>query len=89
MHSKEKIIELRQIIDFLDDQMLDLLVQRFAVSIEIGEIKASSSINIDDPNREQEIINRLANKLEGKLDRDDIATIFGPIYHISKKLQKT
>jgi chorismate mutase len=89
MHSKEKIIELRQIIDFLDDQMLDLLVQRFAVSIEIGEIKASSGINIGDPNREQEIINRLANKLEGKLDRDDIATIFGPIYHISKKLQKT
>jgi len=89
MHPKEKIIELRQIIDFLDDQMLDLLVQRFAVSIEIGEIKASSGINIGDPNREQEIINRLANKLEGKLDRDDIATIFGPIYHISKKLQKT
>ena len=89
MHSKEKIIELRQFIDFLDDQMLDLLVQRFAVSIEIGEIKASSSINIGDPNREQEIINRLANKLEGKLDRDDIAAIFGPIYHISKKLQKT
>jgi chorismate mutase len=89
MHSKEKIIELRQIIDFLDDQMLDLLVQRFAVSIEIGEIKASSGINIGDPNREQEIINRLANKLEGKLDRDDIAAIFGPIYHISKKLQKT
>jgi len=89
MHSKEKIIELRQIIDFLDDQMLDLLVQRFAISIEIGEIKASSSINIGDPNREQEIINRLANKLEGKLDRDDIAAIFGPIYHISKKLQKT
>ena len=89
MHSKEKIIELRQIIDFLDDQILDLLVQRFAVSIEIGEIKASSGINIGDPNREREIINRLANKLEGKLDRDDIATIFGPIYHISKKLQKT
>jgi len=89
MHPKEKIIELRQIIDFLDDQMLDLLVQRFAVSIEIGEIKASSGINIGDPNREREIINRLANKLEGKLDRDDIATIFGPIYHISKKLQKT
>ena len=89
MHSKEKIIELRQIIDSLDDQMLDLLVQRFAVSIEIGEIKASSGINIGDPNREWEIINRLANKLEGKLDRDDIAAIFGPIYHISKKLQKT
>ena len=27
-------------------------------------------------------------KLEGKMERNDIAAIFGPIYHISKKLQK-
>ncbi len=70
------------------EQMLDLLVQRFSVSREIGEIKASDGINVGDPNREQEIIDRLAEKLEGKLERNDIAAIFGPIYHISKKLQK-
>ena len=88
MHSKEKINVLRNKIDLLDEQMLDLLVQRFSVSREIGEIKASSGINVGDPNREQEIIDRLAEKLEGKLKRNDIAAIFGPIYHISKKLQK-
>ena len=88
MHSIEKINVLRNKIDSLDDQMLDLLVQRFSVSREIGEIKASGGINVGDPNREQEIIDRLAEKLEGKLERDDIATIFGPVYHISKKLQK-
>jgi monofunctional chorismate mutase len=87
MEPKDKIKELRQKIDYYDDQMLDLLVKRFAVSKEIGEIKASGSINVGDPNREQEIIDRLANKLKGKLDKDDIAAIFGPIYHISKKLQ--
>ncbi len=43
---------------------------------------------LGDPNREQEIIDRLAEKLEGKMERNDIAAIFGPIYHISKKLQK-
>ena len=89
MHSIEKINVLRDKIDSLDDQMLDLLVQRFSVSREIGKIKASGGINVGDPNREHEIIDRLAEKLEGKLERDDIATIFGPIYHISKKLQKT
>jgi chorismate mutase len=68
--------------------MLDLLVQRFAISKELGAIKASHNLNVGDPNREQEIIDRLANKLEGKLDKDDIAAIFGPIYHISKKIQK-
>ena len=88
MHSKEKINVLRDKIDLLDEQMLDLLVQRFSVSREIGEIKASGGINVGDPNREQEIIDRLAEKLEGKMKKNDIAAIFGPIYHISKKLQK-
>ncbi|MDC1038386.1 chorismate mutase [Candidatus Marinimicrobia bacterium] len=87
MHPKDKINELRQKIDSFDDQMLNLLVKRFAVSREIGKIKASGGINVGDPNREQEIINRLAEKLEGKMERNDIAAIFGPIYHISKKLQ--
>jgi len=88
MHSIEKINVLRNKIDSLDDQMLDLLVQRFSVSREIGKIKASGGINVGDPNREHEIIDRLAEKLEGKLEKDDIAAIFGPVYHISKKLQK-
>ncbi len=88
MHSIEKINGLRDKIDLLDEQMLDLLVQRFSVSREIGDIKASGGINVGDPNREQEIIDRLAEKLEGKLERNDIAAIFGPTYHISKKLQK-
>ena len=88
MHSIEKINVLRNKIDSLDDQMLDLLVQRFSVSREIGKIKASGAINVGDPNREHEIIDRLAEKLEGKLEKDDIAAIFGPVYHISKKLQK-
>jgi len=88
MHSKEKINVLREKIDLLDEQMLDLLVQRFSFSREIGEIKASGGINVGDPNREKEIIDRLAKKLEGKLEKNDIAAIFGPIYHISKKLQK-
>ena len=69
MHSKEKISDLRNKIDSFDDQMLDLLVKRFAVSKEIGEIKASGGINVGDLNREQEIIDRLADKLEGKLAR--------------------
>lgn len=87
MNPKEKINQLRQKIDEFDNEMLDLLVQRFAVSKEIGEIKASHGLNVGDPNREQEIIDRLAEKLEGKLEKDDIAAIFGPVYHISKKLQ--
>ena len=88
MDSKEKINILRKKIDSLDDQILDLLIDRFSVSKEIGEIKSIENLKVGDPNREREIIERLAEKLEGNLDRDDIAAIFGTIYHISKKIQK-
>ena len=88
MDPQEKINILRNKIDDLDNQILDFLVQRFSISIEIGNIKASSGIKIRDPGREKEIIERLANKLAGKLDKDDIASIFEPVYKISKKFQK-
>ena len=83
-----KIKELRKLIDKIDDQLFDLLVERFDVSRKIGDIKASKNINIDDPNREQEIIDRLSIKLEGKLKKEDIETIIRSFYYISKKLQK-
>ncbi len=86
--SKVKIKELRKLIDKIDDQLFDLLVERFDVSKKIGDIKASKNINIDDPNREQEIIDRLSIKLEGKLIKEDIETIIHSFYYISKKLQK-
>ena len=86
--SKVKIKELRKLIDKIDDQLFDLLVERFDVSKKIGDIKASKNINIDDPNREQEIIDRLSIKLEGKLKKEDIETIIRSFYNISKKLQK-
>ena len=86
--SKVKIKELRKLIDKIDDQLFDLLVERFDVSKKIGDIKASKNINIDDPNREQEIIDRLSIKLEGKLKKGDIETIIRSFYNISKKLQK-
>ena len=88
MDSKAKIEKLRILIDKIDDQLFDLLVERFDVSKKIGDIKASKDINIDDPNREQEIINRLSIKLEGKLKKEDIETIISSFYYISKKLQK-
>jgi len=88
MDPKEKIKTLRNKIDDLDNQILNFLVQRFSISREIGDIKAYSEIEICDPDREKEIIERLANKLAGKLNKDDIASIFGPVYKISKRFQK-
>lgn len=88
MYPKEKIKMLRQKIDDYDDQILDLLIKRFSVSKEIGAIKTANGLEIGDPNREQEILNRLSKNLKGKLNKDDITAIFSQVYQISKNLQK-
>ena len=88
MDSSKKINTLRKKMDSLDDQILDLLIDRFSVSKEIGEIKSIENLKVGDPNREQDIIDRLSERFAGKLEHKDIVAIFGPIYHISKKIQK-
>ena len=88
MDSTKKINSLRKNIDELDDQMIDLVVQRLAIAKEIGDIKETNGIEVIDPNRESQIINRITEKLAGTLEKKDITAIFEPIYSISKRLQK-
>ena len=88
MDSTENINSLREKIDELDDQMIDLVVQRLAIAKEIGDIKETNGIEVIDPYRESQIINRFAEKLAGTLEKKDITPIFDPIYSISKRLQK-
>ena len=88
MDSTENINSLRKKIDELDDQMIDLVVQRLAIAKEIGDIKETNGIEVIDPYRESQIINRITKKLAGTLEKKDITAIFDPIYSISKRLQK-
>ena len=88
MDTTENINSLRKKIDELDDQMIDLIVQRLAIAKEIGDIKETNGIEVIDPYRESQIINRFAEKLAGTLEKNDIIAIFNPIYSISKRLQK-
>ncbi len=87
MNTDKEIEKLRRKVDAFDDRILDILVQRFSVVKEIGQIKSISTINIDHPDREKEIIERLADNLKGKLHRKDIMKILKPIFKISKKFQ--
>lgn len=87
VNTDKEIEKLRRKVDAFDDRILDILVQRFSVVKEIGQIKSISTINIDHPDREKEIIERLADKLKGKLHRKDIMKILKPIFEISKKFQ--
>ena len=88
MDSTEKINSLRKKIDKLDDRMIDLVLQRFSIAKEIGDIKKTYGIEVIDLHRESQIINRFTEKLAGTLEKKDITAIFDPSYSISKRLQK-
>ena len=88
MDIKKKLTQLRGEVDYLDSQLLDLLLKRFEVSRRIGQLKRLLDRPIHDPHREREIIDSLVQQGGHKLSRQDIATIFRPIYRLSKKFQQ-
>ena len=83
-----RIKDFREKIDRLDDQLIDIIVERLSLTLDIGEIKKEINLNITDNNREQEIINRMTQRLKGRLNPKEIEKIFNLIFQISKKIQK-
>tara|TARA_B100000959_G_C14984279_1_gene624885 strand:- start:1603 stop:1875 length:273 start_codon:yes stop_codon:yes gene_type:complete len=87
MNTKNKIVELRRKIDDYDDKILNLLVKRFEISHKIGSIKQNSNSEIQDFDREKDIINRLANKFS-MINQEHIKSIFNQIFNVSKLIQE-
>mgnify|MGYP001471140709 FL=1 len=88
MKSKNDIHDLRKDIDIIDEKIFDLLVKRFSISDGIGKLKLLKRIDIDDPGREKQIIDRIDSKIRGRITRNEIIAILGPIFSVSKKKQK-
>jgi len=71
---------LRQEIDAIDDQIVELISRRFKTTQTIGHLKAQDSLPVVDRNREKQIIARLAEKSESlSLNPDLIQSIFTSI----------
>ncbi len=87
MNTKNKIDELRSKIDDYDDKILNLLVKRFEISHKIGSIKQNSNSEIQDFDREKDIINRLVKKFS-MINQEHIKSIFNQIFNVSKLIQE-
>ena len=87
MNTKNKIDELRRKIDDYDDKILNLLVKRFEISHKIGSIKQNSNSEIQDFDREKDIINRLVKKFS-MINHEHIKSIFNQIFNVSKLIQE-
>ena len=77
---------LRDQINLLDDQMLDILDQRSYVVTKIGKLKDHTK-GVVDENREQAVLDRLLKLSKGQYSKDSIIRIWRELFEASSKLQ--
>jgi len=77
---------LRDQINKLDNQMLDILDQRSYIVTQIGKLKDKTK-GVVDEDREQAVLNRLIKLSRGKYSKDSIIRIWRELFEASSKLQ--
>jgi chorismate mutase/prephenate dehydratase len=78
---------LRKKIDAIDSQILSLLRNRLDVAAAIGRIKEKRGFALFDPVREKEILDRMAEKSQGRLTSDAIRDIYTRIISAGRAVQ--
>lgn len=81
------IAVLREKIDELDGQMLEVLNKRAWLAQQIGELKLKTGQSILDQNREAVLLERLKSLNKGPLTDDNIQEIFSAIIGACRDLQ--
>lgn len=87
MEIEERLKLLRQKIDSLDDQILHLLNERAEVASKIGKIKSELHIDSYNPQREEEVLQRLGSQNHGLFPEQAIPTIFREIISACRSLE--
>jgi chorismate mutase-like protein len=82
------INDLRNKIDALDEEIVNLLNKRTEIVLEIGKLKSKSDSSIYVPHREQEIIKRLTNLNKGPFPNDGLAHVYNEIMSACRSLEK-
>lgn len=88
MMSDDKLKPLRERIDALDAQILDLLNQRARVAQEVGHVKAETNAPVFRPEREAQVLRKVADRNPGPLDSGDVQTIFREIMSSCRALER-
>lgn len=86
--SNQKLDELRQRVDDLNVQLLQLINERAEAVQEIGRIKEQQGVNRYDPVREREMLNSLLEKNDGPFERSTIEHMFKEIFKAGLELQE-
>jgi len=79
----------RNKIDEIDDNIVKLLLERFAVVKDISEYKKTRGLDVFQQAREAEILKKIADKIENDEYKEYILKIYADIFDASKSLQRS
>ena len=83
-----KLDELRQQIDAIDDQLVALFLKRMDVVRQIADAKADACIAVKDSGREDAIVSRLTKDAPDKM-KPYICDLYKTVFSTSKSFQST
>ncbi len=88
MTMDDKLKHLRDQIDAIDTQILDLLNRRARIAQEVGHVKAETNAPVFRPEREAQVLRTAAERNPGPLRADDVQTIFREVMSACRALEK-
>jgi len=83
-----KLKPLREEIDSIDSQLLELLNRRARVALEVGNVKAQENAPVMRPEREAQVLRKVASANPGPLRDVDVQTIFREVMSACRGLEK-
>jgi 3-deoxy-7-phosphoheptulonate synthase / chorismate mutase len=83
-----KLQELRQKIDPINLQILDLFNQRAQIALEIGKIQQDLGTTFYDPEREAEMLTAIQQANNGPFSNETINKLFNEIFHATLNLEE-
>ena len=84
----DKLTPLREQIDAIDAQILELLSRRGQIAQEVGHVKAETNAPVFRPEREAQVLRGVAERNPGPLKDRDVQTIFREIMSSCRALEK-
>jgi len=84
----KQIDDLRQRIDWIDEQLVRLLNARAECALQVGHLKKSLGMDIYQPAREQEVLGNVQRLNTGPLDDGAIRRLFERVIDEARRLER-
>ena len=84
----KNLMDYRQEIDELDNEIIELLNQRFTKTLEIKKYKQEHSLAIEDLKREEEIKQKIINTKSSEIVKEKLLGVYDRVIKGSKELQQ-